>query len=70
MTNPQSNSDDEGGLSEGGSGDGGTTGTPTTGNNIMEPPSSDGDTMVVSGGGLADTGGEDSAAGAGDRGLG
>ena len=69
MTHPESNSGDEGGLTEGGSGDGGTLGTPTT-LTKEEPPSSDGDSMVVSGGEVADTGGEDSATGAGDTGLG
>lgn len=37
-----------------GSGDGGTLGTPTT-DNIEDVPSNDGDRMVVSGGGVADT---------------
>lgn len=53
----------------GGSGEGGTLGTPSL-DTKEEPPGSDEDGMVVSGGGVADTGGEDSAAGAGDRGLG
>ena len=69
MTHPESNSDGEGGLAAGGSGDGGTLGTPTL-DTVEEPPGSDGDGMVVSGGGLADAGREDSATGAGDRGLG
>lgn len=37
-----------------GSGDGGVLGTPTT-DNIEDVPSNDGDRMVVSGGGVADT---------------
>jgi hypothetical protein len=37
-----------------GSGDGGTLGTPTT-DNIEDVPSNDGDRMVVSGGGVADS---------------
>ena len=69
MTTPQSNSDDEGGLSDGGSGDGGTLGTPSS-DTVEEPPGVGDDAMVVSGGGVADTGGEDSATGAGSQGLG
>jgi hypothetical protein len=60
MTHPSSNDNDSGGLTEGGSGDGGTLGTPTA-DTKEEPPGSDGDTTVVSGGGVADAGGEDSA---------
>ena len=37
-----------------GSGDGGTLGTPST-DNVEDVPSNDGDNMVVSGGGVADT---------------
>ena len=37
-----------------GSGDGGTLGTPTT-DNVEDVPSNDGDNLVVSGGGVADT---------------
>jgi hypothetical protein len=68
--NATSRNDDSSGLPGAGSGDGGTLGTPSTENNIMDPPGNDEDDMVVSGGGLADTGREDSAAGASDRGLG
>ena len=61
MTNPESNSEDEGGLTGGGSGDGGTLGTPTS-DTKEAPPSADQDTnMVVSGGGVADTESEDGA---------
>jgi hypothetical protein len=46
-----------------GSGDGGTTGTPSQ-DTKEEPPSHDQDSnMVVSGGGVADKGDEDSATG-------
>lgn len=51
-----------------GSGDGGTLGTPTR-NNVADVPSNDDDTMVVSGGGLAEPS-EDDATAAGERGLG
>lgn len=37
-----------------GTGDGGTLGVPTT-DNVEDVPSNDGDAMVVSGGGVADT---------------
>lgn len=69
MTHPESNSDGEGGLTEGGTGDGGTLGTPTL-DTKEEPPGVSDDAMVVSGGGVADTGAEDGAAAAGERGLG
>lgn len=51
-----------------GSGDGGTLGTPS-GNTKMAPPG-ESDTMVVSGGGVADTEAEDGATAAGETGLG
>lgn len=55
MTNPDED------LPTRGSGDGGATGTPSQ-DTKEEPPSHDQDTsMVVSGGGVADTGDEDSA---------
>ena len=44
-------SDDDPGT---GSGDGGALGTPTT-DNVEDVPSNDGDNLVVSGGGVADT---------------
>lgn len=52
-----------------GSGDGGTLGTPTT-DSKETPPGDDDNTMVVSGGGVANTGDEGSATATGDRGLG
>ena len=51
-----------------GSGDGGTLGTPTT-DTVEDVPSNDDDSMVVSGGGVADAS-EDDVTAAGDRGLG
>lgn len=51
-----------------GSGRGGTLGTPTT-DGKGDIPSNDDSTMVVSGGGVADTD-DDQATAAGDRGLG
>ncbi|MCW2681032.1 MAG: hypothetical protein JWM62_2433 [Frankiales bacterium] len=51
-----------------GSGDGGTLGTPGT-DSVEDVPSNDDATMVVSGGGVADTSGDDATA-AGERGLG
>ena len=52
-----------------GSGDGGTLGTPTT-DTTEAPPGDDANTMVVSGGGVADTSDEAGATAAGERGLG
>lgn len=51
-----------------GSGDGGTLGTPTT-DNVEDVPSNDEDTVVISGGGLADasTADRDAAARPGPR---
>lgn len=68
MTNPRSNSDDEGGLTEGGSGDGGTLGTPSQ-DPAEDPAGGTQGAMVVSGGGVADPS-EDDASASGDRGLG
>ena len=51
-----------------GSGDGGTLGTPSH-DEKGDSPSNDDATMVVSGGGVADTS-EDEATAAGERGLG
>lgn len=51
-----------------GSGRGGDLGTPTH-DTVVDVPSNDGETMVVSGGGVADAS-EDDASAAGDRGLG
>jgi hypothetical protein len=51
-----------------GSGRGGTLGTPST-DNRQDVPSSDDETMVVSGGGVADAADEDATA-SGERGLG
>ena len=51
-----------------GSGDGGTLGTPTSGP-AEDVPGNDDATMVVSGGGVANTD-EDDATAAGERGLG
>lgn len=51
-----------------GSGRGGDLGTPTH-DTVADVPSNDDDTMVVSGGGLADASEADASA-AGDRGLG
>lgn len=58
---------DDGGATTG-SGDGGTTGTPG-GLPKIDVPSNDDSSMVVSGGGVADTD-EDQATAAGERGLG
>jgi hypothetical protein len=68
MTHPESNSDDEGGLTEGGSGRGGTLGTPST-DNVEQVAGGEQEGMVVSGGGMADPS-EDDASAAGERGLG
>ncbi len=68
MTHPESNSDDEGGLTEGGSGKGGTLGTPST-DNVEQVAGGEQTGMVVSGGGMADPS-EDDASAAGERGLG
>lgn len=68
MTHPESNSDDEGGLSAGGSGDGGPLGTPSL-DSVEQVPGSDQEDMVVSGGGVADPA-EEEATASGDRGLG
>lgn len=51
-----------------GSGDGGTLGTPSPAP-VEDVPGNDDATMVVSGGGVADTSDEDASA-AGERGLG
>jgi hypothetical protein len=59
MTNPSSNTEDEGGLASGGSGDGGTLGTPTSDTKETPPGHDQDSTMVVSGGGLADTSADD-----------
>lgn len=52
-----------------GSGDGGTLGTPSS-DTVEAPPGDDGNSMVVSGGGVADTSDEGSATAAGENGLG
>ena len=61
--------DDEsrGGLLSGGGG--GSLGTPSH-DQVEDVPSNDEGNMVVSGGGVANAGDEDSATAAGDRGLG
>lgn len=62
MTHPESNSDDEGGLTEGGSGEGGTTGTADS--DLAEGPAGGTQTgMVVSGGGMADPSADDGGPG-------